>query len=120
MKKKHQGGAPPIHDNSLKIAVARDFLTSELGTSEIARKYGLTNSQVSHFVSWYRKRYGDNVVGDLPAETIEPSQQTPKEKELKKQLADANLKVEALERLIEVARRELGIDILKKGGTKQS
>ena len=120
MKKKHQGGAPPIHDNSLKIAVARDFLTSELGTSEIGRKYGLTSSQVSHFVSWYRKRYGDNVKADVPVDASEAGGQTPKEKELKKQLADANLKVEALERLIEVARRELGIDILKKGGTKQS
>jgi transposase-like protein len=120
MKKKHQGGAPPIHDSSLKIAVARDFLTSDLGTSEIARKYALTRSQVSHFVSWYRKRYGDNVSGDLPADAADLDQQTGKEKELKKQLADANLKVEALERLIEFARRELGIDILKKGGTKQS
>lgn len=120
MKKKHQGGAPPIHDSSLKIAVARDFLTSELGTSEIARKYGLTRSQVSHFVSWYRKRYGDNPSAELLTDSADSTAQTAEEKELKKQLSDANLKVEALERLIEVAKRELGIDILKKPGTKQS
>jgi hypothetical protein len=46
--------------------------------------------------------------------------QSNTDKDLQNQLDAANLKVEALERLIEVARRELGIDILKKPGTKQS
>ena len=43
----------------------------------------------------------------------------PEKKQLLKQLKDANLKVAGLEMLIESAQKELGIDIVKKSGTKQ-
>ena len=41
-------------------------------------------------------------------------------KQLEKQLALSNLKVEALEMLIDIAETELKIEIRKKPGTKQS
>jgi hypothetical protein len=43
----------------------------------------------------------------------------PDKEQILKQLKDANLKVTGLEMLIETAQKELGIDIVKKPGTKQ-
>jgi hypothetical protein len=45
---------------------------------------------------------------------------TAGEKELSQQLKEANLKIAGLQMLIEIAQKELGIDIVKKPGTKQS
>jgi len=42
------------------------------------------------------------------------------DKQLSKQLQEANLKIAGLEMLIETAQKELGVDIVKKYGTKQS
>jgi len=120
MKKKNQGGRTPLHDNSFKIAVAREYLTGNMGRTEIGRKYNLTANQIGHFVNWYRKRYGNDIAEDKGEVSPQGSMQSSGDKYLQKQLDAAHLKVEALERLIEVARKELGIDILKKPGTKQS
>lgn len=120
MKRKDQGGRIPLHDNSFKMAVAREYLTGSMGRTEIGRKYNLTANQVGNFVNWYRKRYGNDIAEDKGDVGQDATVQSNTEKDLQKRLDAANLKVEALERLIEVARKELGIDILKKGGTKQS
>jgi hypothetical protein len=39
---------------------------------------------------------------------------------MSKQLKEANLKIAGLEMLIETAHKELGVDMVKKPGTKQS
>jgi hypothetical protein len=42
------------------------------------------------------------------------------QKSLTHQLKDANLRIAGLEMMIEIAQKELGIDIRKKSGTKRS
>jgi hypothetical protein len=44
----------------------------------------------------------------------------PKQSETDKALKEAHLKIAALEMLIENAGKELGVDLVKKPGTKQS
>jgi len=106
-----------IYDPQMKIAIAREYLISNLSYKELADKYGLRGlTSVTHIMRWYKKNYPD-------IESKEETKQQPlpaTNAELQKALKEANLKVMALEMLIETARKEEGIDLLKKAGTKQS
>lgn len=118
--KKNKAGRTLIYDEALKIAAARDYLTSDLSYSQVAKKYELNSSGVVRwFVKWYQSHHGT----ELSISNSSPPQQAtspPVEvKELEKQLANANLKIAALEIMIEIAEKDLGIDIRKKPGTKQ-
>ena len=112
MNKIKKQGNPVIHEQSLKIALAREYLTTDLGYGRLSLKYGIPQGSIQDFVKWYRKNYPD---GNIP-ETSPPLNQSDTEKALK----EANLKISALELLIENAGKELGVDIVKKLGTKQS
>lgn len=110
-------GREPVYDSNLKIAVAREYLTGNLGYGSLTKKYGLFSiGTTRHFVRWYKKHYPDGVT--TPPVVTQPG--VNNETLLSKQLKEANLKIAGLEMLIETARKELGIDIAKKHGTKQS
>jgi hypothetical protein len=116
MSKKTKGGGPHKFENSFKVAVARDYLTGSLGMGTVGKKYNLSGEQVRTMVNWYKERYPDGGLdGELPQE--QPRQQTPDE--LAKALHLANLKIAGLEIMIEIASKELGVDIRKKPGAKQ-
>lgn len=112
MSLQQKQGREPIYDSGLKIAVAREYLTSSLGYGRLAKKYGLKICTVSFFVRWYKENYDHLNAGKEAAEPVKSQQQG--------QLHDANLKITALELLIENASKELGVDLVKKFGTKQS
>ncbi|MES1226006.1 MAG: transposase [Bacteroidota bacterium] len=107
-------GKPIIYDPAFKIAVAREYLTSVLGRKKLAEKYNLRNGNtVRFFVRWYQEKYPNGVIEEKTSDDSELSL------EMNKDLKDANLKIAALEMLIEEACKELGIDLVKKFGTKQ-
>jgi transposase-like protein len=107
-------GRKPVHDPAFKVAVARDYLTSSLGYGAIAQKYGLHSiSTVRFFVKWYKKQNPNELDSAARA-----SGKTQLKED--KPLQQANLKITALEMLIEEASKELGIDLVKKFGTRQS
>jgi transposase-like protein len=114
----HKQGRASLYDNGFKIVIAREYLTGNLGYGMLAKKYGLSLDTVRGFVRWYKRNYTQ----DLPLVTkIEQPvvSSDPDKEQILKQLKDANLKVTGLEMLIETAQKELGIDIVKKPGTKQ-
>jgi transposase-like protein len=52
MKKKSPGGKPK-YPNSFKIAVAREYLSGDLSSKELAEKYDLPHKDAAHyFVRW--------------------------------------------------------------------
>lgn len=119
-------GRRPVYEESLKIAVAREFLTGDLSLTELAQKYNLPNKGAANtMVVWYRRTYGEEGqkgvgIKPKPAIDIESQKVTPvSDKTKDRQLEDALLKVEALELLLANAKKELGIDLLKKYGTKR-
>jgi transposase-like protein len=121
MSSDNKGGREPVYDNSFKVAVAREYLTSKLGYGKLAKKHGLSLTTVRYFVKWYKAHYSSDPQSSPTSvnESVAPSSGSEVE-ELRKQLQQANLKVAAWEMLIENARQELGVDIVKKYGTKQS
>ena len=115
MNKSKNQGRPEIHDPAFKIAVAREYLTSDLGVVRLARKYGLrSGSTVRFFVKWYKEKYPDGVI----EQKVTPVEKSPPDSE--KMLREASLKIAALEMLIEEASKELKIDLVKKFGTKRT
>ncbi len=113
-------GRDPVYPESLKIAVAREYLTGNDGYGKLARKYELRDARVVRgFVDWHRRRYPDPENPGSQVQ-VDPAPRGINEREWQRQLQEANLKIAGLQMLIEVAQKELGIDIVKKPGTKQS
>jgi hypothetical protein len=113
----NKGGRSLTYATDLKIAVARDYLTSSLGYGKLAMKYNLPNADtVRYMVKWYRSVHPDLITVSTPGGVVPPVPASAVDKQLK----EANLKIMALELLIANASKELGVDIVKKPGTKQS
>ena len=108
-------GNTPLYEASFKVALAREYLIGNLGYGGLAKKYNIPSSTVADFIKWYRKRSPDIATDTSPLPVT-----TQEDKSLEKQLKEANLKIAGLEMLIEIAGKELGVDIVKKLGAKQS
>lgn len=121
-------GRPSKYAEKDKIAIAREYLTGDLSYGELAKKYGLENKEtVRHFVDWYKSHYGVAIADPSTAQEGGPAAPSMpqkvvqgKDKDKDKELEQARLKIAALELLIANAQKELGIDLVKKLGTKQS
>ncbi|SEN75758.1 hypothetical protein SAMN04488505_112194, partial [Chitinophaga rupis] len=84
-------GPPPIYAETLKISVAREYLSTDQSYGELAKKYGLKNREVVRsMVSWYERHYSqdqlpvvkkDPAVGSPDLKAGAPN--TDKEKQLK-------------------------------------
>ena len=114
-----KAGVPETYPPDLKITIAREYFSSDLSFGDLGKKYGYSRETVRYFAKWYKSHFPD-VVGTEATEDPEQHVVTSVDKTTAKQLAEANLKIAALEMLIKNASKELGIDIVKKPGTKRS
>jgi transposase-like protein len=119
MKMKKLRGKPLIYSNELKIAVAREYLTSNLGYGRLAEKHGLSRATVAFIVKWYKATYPEGEVKTTTEEQA-PSGDSSELAALRRQLKEAQLKIAGYETMMSIAQKELDIDIVKKFGTKQS
>lgn len=112
------------YNDKIRLKIVEEIKTGLLGFREASRKYGINRKSIG---DWVNK---DNLVTLLddtntgtPVEMSE-SRQTKllllKIQELQKALEHSQLKMLALETMIEVAETDLNIKIRKKRGTKQS
>ena len=115
-------GKPSKYEAAFKIAISREYLESDLGYMRLGTKYGIPTDTVRDFVRWYRSNYPDppERVVEAVADSVEAQKPIAANAELQNELEEARLKIAGLEMLIEIANKELGIDIIKKRGTKQS
>ena len=134
-------GREATYDDAFKIAVVTEYLKGELGYRKLAHKYKLpSDDTVRHFVKWYKVRYGPEAVGtpqemqdkvrygpeavgtpqEMQADCSKNQEVSAREAELKRELEQARMKIVGLQTLIAVASQELGVDIAKKAGAKQS
>jgi transposase-like protein len=116
------------YPEELKRKIAKEYLAGEASYGILAEEHGLANKGVvKEFVKWYRKKYelSDTTECAMPknkesAPAVEEQTLQQQIKELKRQLALSELKVESLETMIDIAEDELKINIRKKSGAKQS
>lgn len=105
-KKRYSGK----YDSKLKVVIAREYFTTDQGYTALSKKYNIPPTTIFDFVSWYKKKYPFGS-GELPDEPVQAEKSIG--------LTENDLKIIALELLIENAGKELGIDLVKKFGTKQ-
>lgn len=116
------------YEYSFMRKVVQDYLGGQQSMREVSERYNLTYASVSGWV----RRFGPDIENKsaqeevaLPAMSeegkIEGLDELKKQnEELLKKLEHANLKVSGLEVMIDIAEQQLGVDIRKKSGTKQS
>ena len=123
--RKGKGGCSFSHDLSFIRKSVQDYLEGTDSTTRVAERYGVSQSCLSGWLKRYRRGLYPFEPVSLPSTPMEqsPSDQTELQKqneELLKKLHEANLKITGLEIMIDIAEEQLGVDIRKKSGTRQS
>lgn len=96
-------------------------IDSGMSVSEARVAYGLKNN--GSIFHWIRRRKAENAELSINLPQVKASKKQPaanEQKALEQQLAEAQLKIRALETMIDIAEEHLKIDIRKKSGAKQS
>ena len=115
-------GRTPMYSESFKRKVVAEVESGLINKDEARRKYHIGGKTT--VLQWCRK-YGKLSGGKIKLEELMPdNKELLKElellrrqnRELLKKLDDSELKAFALEKLIEVAERKLGVEIKKKTG----
>jgi transposase-like protein len=121
-KKRHWQG----HSEVFKCQVAQSYLEGEDDQRVVAARYGVSQYSVSQWVKRYSGSDSNAADIDVNCDMKKKPQQDDEQalkqriKELESALENERLKSLAWQTMVEVAEQELGIDIKKKRGTKQS
>lgn len=124
-EKKKRRNAKSKYSPAIVRAVLFDVQTSSQTLAQIATKYGLPKGSSSMISKWVKKYSSDfSAMKELQQTAVNtdimlPTAKIEREKELQKQLEEARRKIICLETMIDIAEREIGVDIRKKSGTKQ-
>ena len=124
-EKKKRRNAKPKYSPAVVRAVLYDVQTSSQTLAQIAAKYGLPKGSGSLISKWVKKYSSDfSAMEELQPSTTGTSAvpqpaKSSGEDTLQKQLEEAGRKIICLETMIDIAEREIGVDIRKKSGTKQ-
>jgi transposase-like protein len=110
--------APQFYSEAFKRQVVSEFERGLFTKAELRRRYTiLGNSCISRWLKKYGKfTYQDNLTIGRPMKDL----QQQRIKELEAQLVKKEEELRIFKRFIEIAERELKIDIVKKSGSKQS
>jgi transposase len=112
----------PHHTEGFKLQVVKEVVMGGLSFVEAQKKYNIASRNT--VVEWC-KRYSDQIGGIKIQSPMKknkedsPQPQDDRIAQLEKALEDSNLKNLALETMINIAEKELKINIRKKSGTKQ-
>jgi transposase-like protein len=110
------GGSKKHHSQSFRKQLVLTVLQEELTLREAEKRFGISNQTISR---WVLRHYDEieqtNVIGSMNHSFI-PS---PDFNEYESKLRQAQLKITALETMIELAEQTYKIAIRKNSGTKQ-
>jgi transposase-like protein len=111
------------YSEEFKRKVCQEYLDGNEGLGALERKYNLGNSRISAWLKLYgleKKKtiYLSSSIMPLKKDPDIQPEDSASVKLLKKQLEDALLEKELYRKMIEVAERDLKINIRKKSVTK--
>ena len=120
-RRKRQKGRGYKYDTAFKLKIARLYFESADTVQGIARKFNIPHQSVSRWAQEFSCELAEEII--IPPMT----EQEQKEVEalqkqieaLKKKLEYDQIKIFALETMIDLAKTELGIDVRKNYGAKQ-
>ena len=120
--RKGKPGRKGQHSVAFKLQVCRSYLDGDESYAQVGLHYGVRREQICRWIQAY---YPELSVNKPTATTMTEAEQKELEalrkqnKDLKAKLEYADMKATALEIMIDIAEKQLGVDIKKKPGTKQ-
>lgn len=123
-KAKKKNGPEPNQSDALKRQIAQEYYSGKETSKELADRYGLSSINAVYKIANWCKAQGDDF-SHLPGPLTEEDRKNlpalqKRVKELERLLEDERLKTLGLETMMDIAKKELGIDVRKKSVTKPS
>ena len=120
MSRKRQ--ARRTFSQELKLKVVKDIESGKATIAQACREFSVSGASVYNWLNKYSKfhKHGASIVVELKSEAYRSKELEKKVKDLEAALGRKQLEVEFLNKLIELASEDLGIDIKKKHHTQQS
>tara|TARA_R100001143_G_C3343079_1_gene125315 strand:+ start:45 stop:416 length:372 start_codon:yes stop_codon:yes gene_type:complete len=122
MEKKHSK-PQPVYSDSFKLGVINRIVNGEISKEQARRVYGISGK--STVLKWMRK-FGycmdpfTQPAMEKSHDEKDPEELKKKVQQLEKQLHNERIRSEFYQTMIDVAERELGINIRKKSDTNPS
>src|SRR3954469_3836059 len=91
-EKKRYGGK---YDPALKIAIAREYLSTDQGYGTLAKKYNIAEGTLPSFIRWYEQRYPNGGAAAQQQPDAIPAMISQDQQDFQQ----AQLRIEALELL---------------------
>lgn len=120
-------GKNNLFTDELKLQIVQEWLNTDVSQKELKQKYGIVGND--HFYQWMCKfglskpRERTIQIQDrMSKETLRTDREKLLElkiRQLEKDLEFEKLRTHALDKLIDIAERDLNIAIRKKAGTRQ-
>jgi len=110
----------PRHSEELKLRVVKEIITGQFTAKEASTHYDLKKSTVDDWCAKYSCQISDYTESMANRKAKKGTHQDDQLRQLERALEEANLKIIGLETMINIAEKDLKIDIRKKSGTKQS
>ncbi len=115
------------YTDDFKLKVVQEYLMSDATVSEVQKKYGIKcRSCISDWVRKFGLHKPTEREIEFERAMKEQSQKTPREQELelensqlKKELEKERLRTVVLNKMIDIAERDLKIKVRKNSGAKQ-
>lgn len=102
--------------------VAKEYIHGDQSYAQVGIRYGIDRTTVHYWVKRYypELRFGEQKPVDMTeGEQKELEALRKQNEDLKKKLEYSEMKAHAWEIMVDIAEKQLGIDIKKKSGTKQ-
>lgn len=124
MKKKRNGGKQPKYSDAYKTQIALEYLNTEKTYEEVAKHFGAKVSLVSQSVQYYRRAQKLREASLLPEESPSSPEPAPDQSselaQLRNQVSELLMRLDASETMIDTAEEEFNISIRKKSGSRRS
>ena len=111
-----------IFSKELKLKVVKDIESGKATIAQVCREFSVSDVSVYNWLNKYSKfhKQGASIIVELKSEAYRSKELEKKIKDLEAALGRKQLEVEFLNKLIELASDDLGIDIKKKHYTRPS
>ena len=113
--------------DELKLKVVEEYLGTDISQEELKKKYGFSgNSCIANWMVKFGLSKPSEEQISIYKAMVKETAKTNKEKELERKVSELEkdlemerLRSRALDKMIDIAERDLNIPIRKKSGTKQ-
>ncbi len=109
----------PQSPEELKLRVVRGIITRAYTVEQASTQYNVTKGSIKKWIEKYSSQLADINEELVPKKQDKSPIDQNRIRQLERALEDANLKIIGLETMINIAEKQLDIQIRKKPGTQQ-